>query len=83
MASLSSQGESEKRKVYHYQYLKWPESKMPVADHVFEMIDSVKERKASLNANTENTPIVLHCRYNDKTKLIFYIFYIKNFTYIC
>eukprot|EP00794_Sanderia_malayensis_P006241 gene6241-6959_t len=57
-------GESEKRKIYHYQYLHWPEDELPVVDHLFKIMDDIKERKRLMEASRtspDSSPIVVHC----------------------
>ena len=67
LLSCLIKGESERRKVYHFQYLDWSEDELPVADHVFSMIENVKNRKESIDAARsapDSSPVVVHCRWH-------------------
>ena len=51
--------------MYHYQFLDWNEDQEPNTDHIYDMIKSIKSRKAFLDAfksSPASSPVVVHCR---------------------
>ncbi|XP_065066983.1 receptor-type tyrosine-protein phosphatase delta-like [Rhopilema esculentum] len=56
-------GESERRKVHHYQFLGWQENTLPEIENAFEMISLIKGKKAMGRGtrSASSSPVVVHC----------------------
>jgi len=54
-------GTTESRKVYHFQFLDWPENKFPVACHLLDFIGAIKTTMTALHTSFRNVPAIVHC----------------------